>query len=645
MSVAEEIKDRLDIVEVISAYVPLKKAGRNYKGLCPFHTEKTPSFVVFPETGTWHCFGACGTGGDIFTFIMRKENMTFGEALRFLAQKAGVPLEPPSERKKAEDARREHLLEILNAATLFFHNLLMNSPVGQTARDYLASRELEKATWQRFQLGYAPAEWRALSDYLQGKGYALADLVEAGLVIEREGGTGHYDRFRNRVVIPIRNRRGQVVAFGARALDDSQPKYLNSPQTPLFDKGRLLFGLDSARDAIRATGRAVVVEGYMDVLMARQHGMDNVVATMGTALTEAHLSQLARLARRLVLALDADEAGNQATLRGLNLARETMRRRPVPVLTPTGRVRFEERLDVDLRILALPVGRDPDEVIHENPEAWENLVETALPVVDYYFQLVLSGLDLTQARDKSIAVKELVPIIRDLGDDIQREHYVQRLARLLHVSEQSILAEMRRVARPRRTSRPPQPPDEEASPPAQRPRRLGPEEQYLSYLVAFPDLLPRVDRYMAEEVEAERFSEADFQSAENRLIFSALAAAMYADPPAGGWEEELDPDLRSYVAQLRARLEQGPPITEELVEQDAIDCALRLRKRNLLKRNEELRYLLEDPSVLQAAQRLEVMRQINQQNLALGRIDRVQEARSQTSRRLAVETDGQVYST
>ena len=634
MGAVDEIKERLDIVDVISAYVPLKKAGRNYKGLCPFHTEKTPSFVVFPESGTWHCFGACGTGGDLFTFIMRKENMTFGEALRFLAAKAGVALEPPSERKQAEDAQRQRLLEILNAATLYYHNLLLHAPAAQPARQHLTSRHLEPRTWQQFQLGYAPGEWRALSTYLLEKGYALDDLVTAGLVVIPEGREGHYDRFRHRLIIPIRDRRGQVVAFGARALDDSEPKYLNSPQSPLFDKGRLLFGLDSAWEAIRATGRAVVVEGYMDVLMARQHGMDNVVATLGTALTEAHLGQLARLTSRIVLALDADEAGNQATLRGLNLARETMRRRAVPVLTPSGQVRFEDRLDLDLRILALPPGRDPDEVIHENPEAWERLVETAVPVVDYYFQVVLASLDLSQARDKSLAVRALTPVIRDLGDEVQREHYVQRLARLLQVSEQAIRAEMRRV--PRQATRPTEEVEEEAAP-ARRSRLPGPEELFLGYLATYPHLLPKVDRYMREELAAEPFSEGDFQRAENRLVFSALASGMYASPPEERWEANLDPDLQAHVDLLRGALEQGPPMPEELVEQDALDCALRLRKRNLKRSVEQLRYLLEDPSVLEGPQRLEVMRRINEQNLALGRLDKALEARSQRSRWPAVE--------
>ncbi|MBC7223499.1 MAG: DNA primase, partial [Anaerolineae bacterium] len=546
--------------------------------------------------------------------------------------------EPPSERKQAQDAQRTRLREICSAATLYYHNLLLHAPEAEHARAYLASRHLTPETWQQFQLGYAPNEWRALSAYLLERGYPLEDLVAAGVVVEQEGRGVHYDRFRNRLVIPIRDRRGQVVAFGARALDDSQPKYLNSPQTPLFDKGRLLFGLDSAQEAIRATGRAVVVEGYMDVLMARQHGIENVVATMGTALTEAHLALLARLTSRLVLALDADEAGNQATLRGLNLARETMRRRAVPVLTPSGRVRFEDRLDLDLRILALPSGRDPDEVIHENPENWERMVEAAVPVVDYYFQVVLADLDLSQARDKSRAVKALTPIIRDLGDDVQREHYIQRLARLLQVSEQAIRAAMRRV--PRRPARAARVPEEEPPSQAGRPRLPGPEELFLGYLVAHPHLLPKVDRYMRDELAMEPFGEGDFQRSENRLVFAALRAGMYADPPSENWEEGLDADLQAHVARLRELLERIPPVPEELVEQDAVDCALRLRKRNLKQSVAQLRYLLEDASVLEGPQRLDVMRRINQQNLALGRLDRALQARSQRSRWPVVEPDG-----
>ncbi|MGC8826016.1 MAG: DNA primase, partial [Anaerolineae bacterium] len=281
MTVVDQIKDRLDIVDVVSAYVPLKKSGRTYKGLCPFHAEKTPSFVVFPETGTWHCFGACGTGGDIFTFIMRIEKVDFGEALRILAEKAGVLLE---ERRPQEKARQD-LLERLRganaAAAAFFHQLLLHSPQAGFARRYLAGRYLTQETIESFELGYAPNDWEALSRHLTAQGYTTAELLEAGLIIAREEG-GHHDRFRNRLMIPIRDLRGRVIGFGARALDDTPPKYLNSPQTPIFDKGAVLFGLDRAAKTIRARSEAIIVEGYMDVMMAHQHGVTNVVAAMGT---------------------------------------------------------------------------------------------------------------------------------------------------------------------------------------------------------------------------------------------------------------------------------------------------------------------------------------------------------------------------
>jgi len=324
MSQIDEIKNRLDIVEVISAYVPLKKAGRNYKGLCPFHVEKTPSFVVFPDSDGWHCFGACSTGGDIFSFIMKKENLDFGEALRLLADKAGVPLEERRPEQAEKESRLDKLRD-LNAVTASFfnHHFVASSQAG-AARDYVESRGLNDDTIERFEIGYALDEWDALLGYLKKKGYSEEVILEAGLIIERESG-GYYDRFRNRLVIPIRDRRGRVIGFGARALDDSLPKYLNSPQTPLFDKSSVLFGLDKALRAIRSRNEVIIVEGYMDVLTAHQYGIDNVIASMGTALTEKQLRELSRSTSRFILALDSDAAGDQATLRGLHLIRETRR--------------------------------------------------------------------------------------------------------------------------------------------------------------------------------------------------------------------------------------------------------------------------------------------------------------------------------
>jgi DNA primase len=272
MSVVDEIKERLDVVEVIQPYVPLKKAGRNYKGLCPFHAEKTPSFVVFPETGTWHCFGACGIGGDVFTFVMKQENLSFGEALQVLAQRAGVELEPRSPEAGEAEKRLDLLRQINQAAATYFHHLLYHSDEAARARAYLEKRGLNRETIDRFQVGYALDQWDGLIRYLIDKGYTLEDVHETGLIIEREDGSGYYDRFRGRVVFPIRDHRGRTIGFGGRILGEGVPKYLNSPQTPLFDKSSVLFGLDQAKAGIRTVGEAVIVEGYMDVLMAHQHG-------------------------------------------------------------------------------------------------------------------------------------------------------------------------------------------------------------------------------------------------------------------------------------------------------------------------------------------------------------------------------------
>ncbi|MCX7669506.1 MAG: DNA primase, partial [Anaerolineae bacterium] len=285
MSVIDEIKERLDIVEVISQYVPLKKTGRNYKGLCPFHSEKTPSFVVFPENQSWHCFGACSTGGDVFTFIMKRENLDFGEALALLAERAGVALQPKAGGAPADEQKFERLRQLVAEAALYYHYLLVRADEAAIARAYLERRGLTRQTWENWQLGYALESWDALKDRLTARGYTLAELEEAGLIIRREDGSGYYDRFRGRLMIPIRDVQGRAVGFGARILREDperpQPKYINSPQTPIFDKGSLLYGLDMARKAIREADMAVLVEGYMDVLMSHQVGVTNVVAGMG----------------------------------------------------------------------------------------------------------------------------------------------------------------------------------------------------------------------------------------------------------------------------------------------------------------------------------------------------------------------------
>lgn len=628
MSVVDEVKDRLDIVEMIQGYFPLKKAGRNYKGLCPFHAEKTPSFVVFPESGTWHCFGACGTGGDVFTFLMKQENLSFGEALQQLAQRAGVELEPRSPQVAEAEKRLDLLRQINQAAATYFHHLLYNSDEAVRARTYLEKRGLERETVDRFQVGYALDQWDGLLRYLTSKSYALADIAEAGLSIERDDGNGYYDRFRRRVIFPIRDHRGRTIGFGGRVLDDSVPKYMNSPQTPIFDKGSVLFGLDLAKAGIRAAGEAVIVEGYMDVLMAHQHGINNVVAQMGTALTEAQLRQLKRHTQRFVLALDSDVAGDQATLRGLDVARQVMDREIVPVPTPRGLIRFEERLAADIRIVSLPPGRDPDEVIRESPSRWAQLIARAKPVMDYYFDALTANLDLSTARGKAEAVRALGPLVADLGDRVQRTHYLQHLARMVQVDERSLWEQIRQSASHSKSSR-----SGRAAPVVQERQAtpLGLDGHCLSFVLQYPDLLDEADMAMRASNELPLRVE-DLSRPDDRAILSAWRSWLSneSEPDARGpFYDSLDEHLQDRVDALIHIQENQPPVTQDLLKDKVLDAITRLRLQVLRHQIRELRFLQDDAH---ASGDRDILRSYVQSNVEVtARIRRLEQAMNERS--------------
>jgi DNA primase len=376
MSVTEEIKSRLDIVDIISESVSLRRSGRNYAGFCPFHQNtRTPAFYVFPETQTWRCFGACAEGGDLFSFVMKKEGWEFKEALRVLADRAGVRLETQRQVDPQQKAQEEKLADLISAAADYFHQLFMHAPQAEAARDYIAHRGLNAETIDQFKIGFALNSWDACRTHFNAQGYDDTALLEAGLLTENPDNDRRYDRFRHRLMIPIMNDRGEVVGFGARTLEkDGIPKYLNSPQTALFDKSHLLFGLHLAKRDIREARQAVIVEGYMDVMQAWQAGYRNVIAQMGTALTEAQLRRLKKLTKRFVIALDADAAGAQATLRSLQVARETLDRDVEIKFDARGLVQHEGRLEADIRIATMPPGKDPDNVIQEDPTQWAALI-------------------------------------------------------------------------------------------------------------------------------------------------------------------------------------------------------------------------------------------------------------------------------
>ena len=443
-SPVDQVRARLDIVELISERVVLKKAGKTFKGLCPFHTEKIPSFIVFPDTGHWHCFG-CGAGGDIFGFVMQSQNLSFVEALQLLAARAGVELH--QERRESRTDGSEDRLYALNEAAVKYFQSMLAGPMGARARDYIEGRQISPESVEAFQLGFAPDSGADLAHHLLQEGFQRADILQVGLAGENESG-GLYDRFRGRLIFPIRDSNGKLIGFGGRTLSsDVQPKYLNTSQTPLFDKGGNLYLLDRAKQEIRRTGQAVIVEGYVDALMAHQFGFKNVVASLGTALTDRQVSQLKRYASELLFALDPDTAGQEATARGLTVAMGALDRVTTPMPTWKGFVDYVYKLKTTIRIIALPKGNDPDDLIRHSPDEWRRLVKEAVPVQDFFLNRMKARYDLSTAAGKSAAVEEAMAVIAEIPEPVQQAHYVQRLANLVGIEEAFLLQQMRQRKR------------------------------------------------------------------------------------------------------------------------------------------------------------------------------------------------------
>jgi len=544
MSAITEVKQRLDIVEFISEYVTLQKSGRNFKGLCPFHSEKHPSFFVFPEQQSWHCFGACGTGGDIFSFIMKKEGVDFGQALRLLAQRGGVTLGPREGPSKAEDEKKERLFQINEAAAEYYYHILSATKAGATARSYLTKRNIMPETIKEFRLGFSPDAWETIKNYLLGKGYTEKELVEAGLIIGKEEG-GSYDRFRNRLMFPICDIQGRVTGFGARVLDDSLPKYINSPQTPIFDKSNSQYGIDKAKSAIRKKDLVIIVEGYMDVLTAHQHSWQNVVGSMGTSLTEKQVEGIKRLTNNITLALDADLAGEEATLRGRAILAYS---------------------NIEANVMLLPPGKDPDEVIGDEPALWQKLVEQAMPIMDFAFQSVISKVDINKARDKSLAVQKLLPSIYEIRDPVQQSHYLKRLARELKIEESAVRTALRESKGGRKRPQPGKPTEQSRL--ARQFVSSHIEERCLALLLQYPEL-----RLLAQELSSEHF-----ESTENREVF----VKWQHSSDISNLESELDTSLLEHLYSLVDKNFPFPPAireSERTRHRDLAQCILRLQEK------------------------------------------------------------------
>ena len=623
MTVVDDIKGRLDIVDVVSGYVALQRSGKAFKACCPFHQERTPSFYVNQDRQSWHCFGACATGGDIFGFVMKAESLEFKDVLQKLAQQAGVTLPTRERRTEQEDSFR-----LNEVAREYFHHYLASS-MGADARSYVEQRGISKESVGKFELGLSPRDGQGLFNHLVKSGFTPGQMVRAGAVHQNQSG-GHRDAFRGRLIIPIRNGQGELGGFGSRALDDSMPKYLNTSRTPVFDKGRTLYGLYLARESARRQG-IVIVEGYMDAIMAHQHGFDNVVASMGTALTEQQVAEVRRLTADVTMALDADAAGQQATLRSLESSWQVFQNRELGQASGTSI--FQRQESLNLKVAVLTDGKDPDEVIRQSPDKWEELLRNGVPLFDYLLPAVTGQIDTSTPEGKARVVEVISPFIFAVDEPIRQDSYVRKLADHLGVREETLQATLNRPNMRARPSRPTARPRTEERPGARSGADASaftaadrdPMEEYcLAMLFQFPDL-------ETELAETGDLRPEYFRRPENREIYLQLARSWSETRemlvPDDSLPEQVKrnviPELRQQVENLAAR---AIPATDSWLRPAELRRIIsRLEERHLrdLKMAEQVRFT-ENPS--------ELLEDLGQETLILNRrIKANQEIRNQHS--------------
>ena len=634
MSDVDEIKSRLDILDVVSRHVHLVHSGRSYKALCPFHTEKTPSFYVFPERQSWRCFGACATGGDLFSFVMRMENLEFTDALKNLAHQAGVTL--PERRRDRGEGDPLHLI---NEAAKDRFCKQLESKAGAGARNYLKGRGITPETIERFQLGLGPGDGHSLGELLTSKGYTREQVALAG-VVTGSNADGYRDLFRGRLTIPIRDARGRLAGFGGRSLDNSQPKYLNTPRTPVFDKGNILYALPLATEAILEKGQIVIVEGYMDAIIAHQYGFSNVVASMGTALTQGQVTQVKALLRRsgastpkeVILALDPDAAGQEATLRSLQDSWNVFQSKPVG--QARGTVIYERPETPPLKVVRLPGWNDPADVIAESPEQWAGLVDNAAPLIDYLFDVLSIRFDLSTPEGKGRFAEILGDQIVAIPDPFQQDYYFQRLAAYMGVSEATLQASLGRSRRTGARKSGPRGVGSRGVQTAQAGRGTtgGPqasttpftrldhdplEEYCLALVLQHPELLHPQEspdqtadqgRLEADQPGTERDPTLDlrleyFRRVDNREVFTNWLKCSTLDILI----DSIDEELQEHLAHLLAK--NLPPADRNTREDALKDCIRRLEQRHIreLKKEEGLR-LSQATSEQVAEQQQEILR-------------------------------------
>lgn len=538
-----EIRQQINIVEIISEYVPLNKAGSNYKGLCPFHTEKTPSFVVSPQKQIFHCYG-CGAAGNVFAFLMQYEKYTFPEAVQALAKRAGISL--PTDAPSQESRRLQHIYQLHQDAARYFSQLLMQDKQGEKARNYLKQRGIQDQIIQTFALGYASPEWDDMQKHFS-KRYSPELLLESGLVLKKKNGIGHYDRFRDRLMIPIRDEQGRIVAFGGRIMGDGEPKYLNSPESPIFHKGRVLFGFSFAKDAARRNNHIILVEGYFDMIVPYSYGIANIAATMGTALTAAHLHLIQRCAKHITLIFDPDPAGIKAVQRTLDLFLESG---------------FEVG---NIKAVLLPHGDDPDTAVRKMGTAafQEYIVSKAFMLFDFIFERIKEKYDLSQPDQRIKCANEIFPTIAKISNILERNRQLSNIADIFKMPEadSAVFEEFKKfmgTGKPKIS----QPVIEK-----QQATSIPPIEKYLmKALVKNKSLIPYVQEHLrmqdlshplSRRVMQELFvynDKTDFEARMLEISYGTVYQAMLAELFMGG-DEIVDPEttIRDCIRRLKQK--------------------------------------------------------------------------------------------
>lgn len=559
MNELEDIKDRIDIVELISSYINLKKAGRNYKALCPFHKEKTPSFMISPDKQIWHCFG-CSTGGDVFGFIMRMEGMEFGEALRFLAKKAGVTLKRQFQPESS--SQKGLLFELNNLAASFYHKILQESPEARIARDYLKKRKVDQSTILEFRLGYAPSGFSKLLEYLQNKGYKKEDIIKAGLAVRKDNGETA-DRFYKRLMFPIINPSGAVLGFTGRILtQDKESKYINTPETPVYEKSRALFGLDKAKKDILEKKWVVIVEGNMDVLASFEAGVKNAVASSGTALTKEQIRAIKRYTPNIILALDKDEAGSEALKRGIFTA-------------------LEEGMNI--KVADLKEFKDPDEMIKSDRVLWKKSLKDSKPFLEFYFDQIFGkiGKSVKDVTSKKKIASEVLLFLKRMQNSIEQAHYTKELARKINVPESSIIDALKKT-------RIEKPLDSEREKPKKEPKKSAEKmlsEALLGLIMAFPVTVSEISSLLKED---------DFKEQEDRSLFKTFKET-FKKSSDFSIKNIKDEELKSYASELVFVVEENHKESDnEAITKEAKFCFKRLRELEIKKQKEELKFRMEE---------------------------------------------------